>query len=226
MAERTADGPAQARPSAGPGDRSSGDSVDPIPVVSNRVLTIPNALSALRLLAIPVFMWLLLDRGSEFLALGVLVVAGISDWLDGRLARAWNQTSRVGRILDPLADRLYILAALAGLTIREIIPWWLAAVIVGRDVLLGLGMPVLWRYGYGPLPVHFLGKAATFNLLYAFPFLLLSEVPGVVGTVATPIGWAFAIWGVGLYWWAGLLYLTQVVGLIRNARRTAASGSS
>src|SRR6266496_4747461 len=145
------------------------------PGPADRVLTIPNVLSLLRLIGVPVFLWLLLGPHADIAALILLAVSGFSDWADGALARRLNQTSRLGVLLDPAADRLYILATLIGLTLRHIIPIWIAAVIVGRDVLLGLTLPVLRRHGYGPPPVHYLGKAATFNLLYAFPLLLLAD---------------------------------------------------
>ena len=185
------------------------------PAGRERVLTIPNALSALRLAGVPVFLWLVLGPHADGIALVVLAVAGVSDYLDGKLARRWGQVSRVGQLLDPAADRLYIVSTLLGLALRDVVPWWLVIVLVSRDVLLALTIPVLARHGYGPLPVHFLGKAATFNLLYAFPLLLLAEVGGTVGDVVRPIAWAFAGWGVALYWWAGVLYVRQVLDVIR-----------
>jgi cardiolipin synthase len=185
--------------------------------VVDRVLTIPNALSLLRLLLVPVFFWSILNR-HDALALTALAVSGVSDYLDGKLARSWGQVSRVGQLLDPAADRLYIVSTLLGLALRDVIPWWLLIVLVSRDVMLALTIPVLAGRGYGPLPVHLLGKAATFNLLYAFPLLLLAQVGGGVGDVARPIGWAFAWWGTTLYWWAGWLYLRQTVALVRTTR--------
>ncbi|MEP6695929.1 MAG: CDP-alcohol phosphatidyltransferase family protein [Pseudonocardiales bacterium] len=186
--------------------------------VGARIATLPNLLSLLRLLGVPVFLFLLLGPHADLPALGVLTLAGVSDWLDGKLARAWNQVSRLGQLLDPLADRLYIVAALVAFVLRDIIPWQLAAALVGRDVVLGCFLPVLRRYGYGPLPVHFLGKAATFCLLYAFPFLLLSTQDGLAAAVARPIGWSFVLWGTALYLWAGGLYVVQAVRLVARSR--------
>jgi cardiolipin synthase len=189
--------------------------------VSSRVLTLPNLLSLLRLLGVPLFLYLVLVARADLWAFAVLVLSGFSDWLDGKLARAWGQISRVGQLLDPLADRLYIFATVLAFAVRDLIPWWLAIALFARDALLAAVLPVLRHYGYGPLPVHYLGKAATFNLLYAFPLMLLGTVDGVVAAVALPVGWAFALWGVALYWWAALLYLTQAVTLIRDARAEA-----
>jgi cardiolipin synthase len=186
-------------------------------VAADRIWTVPNALSVLRLLGVPVFLWLLLGPHADVAALILLAVSGATDWADGVLARRWNQMSRLGALLDPAADRLYILATLVGLTLRHIIPAWLAAVIIGRDLLLGLTLPVLRRSGYGPPPVHYLGKAATANLLYAFPLLLLAARDGTIADIARPIAWAFTVWGTALYLWAGVLYVGQVAQLTRKA---------
>ena len=188
-------------------------------VQTDRVLMVPNALSALRLLGVPVFLWLILGPEADGAAVLLLMVSGFTDYLDGMIARRWHQISRLGQLLDPLADRLYILATLLGLGLRGIVPWWLVGLLVGRDLLLAATLPVLRRLGRGPLEVHYLGKAATFNLLYAFPLLLLGDSPGTLATVARVLGWAFAIWGTGLYWWAGLVYLGQVRDLVNADRR-------
>ncbi len=183
----------------------------------DRIWTVPNLLSFLRLLGVPVFLWLVLGPQADGWAIALLMLAGFSDWLDGKLARAWNQTSKLGRLIDPLADRLYILATLAGLVLRGAIPWWLAALVVGRDALLLFCVPVLRRLGYGPaLPVHFLGKAATANLMYAFPLLFLASHEGWYAEISAIFGWAFVIWGTGLYWWAGVLYVVQVRQLAKG----------
>jgi cardiolipin synthase len=208
-----------------PGHSATADPPGPAGVVSDRVLTLPNALSALRLVGVPFFLWLVLNE-HDGAAVIVLMVSGFTDWLDGKIARKWNQASRVGQLLDPAADRLYILATLVGLTVRGVVPLWLTLVLVGRDVLLAPTIPILKHYGYGPLPVHFLGKAATFNLLAGFPLLLLGDGDSLVSQVAHAFGWAFAIWGTALYWWAGVLYLVQmrqVVGAARREPRQAAT---
>ncbi|RYV50712.1 CDP-alcohol phosphatidyltransferase family protein [Pengzhenrongella frigida] len=188
--------------------------------VSSRVLTVPNVISFGRLALVPVFA-VLIVQGEDIWALAVLAVSGASDWLDGLIARRFNQVSRLGQLLDPAADRLFILVTLIGLALRDVVPVWLVVVLVGRDVLLAGLLPVLARHGYGPLPVHFAGKAGTFALLYAFPLLLLAEWSGPVGTVASALGWAFAWWGVGLYWFAALLYFAQARALLRQPQVTA-----
>ena len=184
----------------------------------DRVLTIPNGISALRLAGVPLFLWLVLGPRSataDYWAVGVLMAAGISDWLDGKIARALNQTSRLGQLLDPAADRLYIAATIIALAVRGVIPWWLVAVLALRELTVGAALATLRRRaGFGALQVSFVGKAATACLLYAFPLLFLGDHPGWGGTLARILGWAFATWGTVLYWWAAMLYLSQVKSLI------------
>ncbi len=180
------------------------------------VFTVPNALSVLRLLGVPLFLWLLLGPQDDVLAIIVLGVSGFTDWLDGVLARRWNQQSHIGALLDPLADRLYILATLIGLVLRNIIPWELAAILVLRDLLLLLMVTGLRHRGYTALPVHYLGKAATFSLLYAFPLLLIGTGDTTLAHIAKPIAWAFTIWGTALYLWAGVIYYIQYRELMRR----------
>lgn len=180
--------------------------------------TLPNLLSLLRLALVPVFL-VLIVTGHSITAFIVLAIASITDWLDGYLARKLNQVTRIGALLDPAADRLYIFATLIGLAVTGAIPAWLPIVVIARDVLLAFTIPVLAARNYGPLPVHFFGKAGTFALLYAFPLLLLADWWTVAQFVILPIAWAFALWGVGLYWYAGFLYVKQVFQLVKSTPR-------
>ena len=191
------------------------------PDQQGRILTVPNAISVARLAGVPVFLWLVLGPQADGWAVALLIAAGLSDWLDGVIARAWDQQSRLGQVLDPAADRLYIAATLIGLAIRAIIPWWLVALLAARELLLAVALLVLRRYGYGPLQVSLVGKAATLCLLYAFPLLFLGAHAGTPALVARVIGWAFAIWGTALYWWAAALYLVQMRRLISAAQGRA-----
>ena len=180
--------------------------------------TIPNILSGLRLMGVPVFFWLIVGPENDGLALLILIVSSFTDWLDGYLARRLNQFSRLGELLDPLADRLYVVAALAALYIRDLLPLWVVVALVLRDVLMSLLLIYLKRFGFTGVPVHFVGKAATMNLLYALPLVLLGTFSGVVGQLAFVFGWAFLIWGITMYWYAGLLYLRQVIEMRREVR--------
>jgi len=188
-------------------ERASGDVVGRR--VSDRVLTVPNVLSLVRLLGVPIFLWAIFNE-RDVLALVVLMTSGITDYLDGKIARTMGLESRLGQLLDPIADRLYILTTILGLAWRDIIPWWLVAILVAREAFMAGVMLRVRSLGQIGLPVHFVGKAATFNLLYAFPVLLLAQVSDAVHVWALPLGWAFVWWGTALYWLAAYIYVLQL----------------
>lgn len=173
------------------------------------VWTLPNILSMLRLVGVPVFLWAILT-GHDGIALATLMASGITDYLDGKIARSFNLTSKLGATLDPVADRLYIFTTVLGLAYRGIIPWWLVIVLVGRDAIISIALLVIRSEAARGLPVHFVGKAATFNLLYAFPLLLLADGDGRLAEVARIVGWGFAWWGIGLYVVSAVIYLLEV----------------
>jgi cardiolipin synthase (CMP-forming) len=189
----------------------------------DRVWTLPNALSVLRLLGVPVFLWLLLGPEEDGWALVILMVSGFTDWLDGKLARWLNQSSKLGALLDPAADRLYIVCTLVALALRDVVPVWVVALLLGRELVLGVMLLVLRHYGYPPLQVHYLGKAATLLLLYAFPVLLVASGEGRLAELAEPFAWALTIWGTALYLVAGLFYVIQVIGIVRAERSDRAA---
>lgn len=193
--------------------------------VSSRIVTVPNLLSFFRLLMVPVFLYLILI-GSDLLALIVLVVSTATDFFDGVIARRFGQISRLGQLLDPAADRLFIFATLVGLAIRDVLPWWVVAAIIGRDALLLLLGVVLANVGYGPLPVHHLGKTATFCLFWGLPVIVLGHAFPVLSVATDPVGWAFTLWGTFLYWWAGAIYARQAWGILRKSRKTSAPVSA
>ncbi|WP_092375664.1 CDP-alcohol phosphatidyltransferase family protein [Micromonospora phaseoli] len=184
----------------------------------DRVLTWPNLISFLRLLGVPLFLYLFLVARADVAAVVVLAVGGTSDWVDGWIARRLRQVSRLGELLDPLADRLYILATLIAFTAREVVPWQFTAVLLARELLLLGSLAVLRRHGYGPPPVHYVGKTATFLLLAAFPLLLLAAAVPAAEAAAEAVGWALAWWGLVLYWVAGALYVIQARQLVRAVR--------
>jgi cardiolipin synthase len=182
----------------------------------DRWLTIPNLLSVIRLAGVPLFLWLLLGPEADGWALGVLVFSGISDWADGKIARLLNQASRLGAVLDPAADRLYTLATVVAFVLRDIIPLWFALVLVGRDLVVGVCIWVLRRAGFGPPEVTYIGKAATFNLMYAMPLLLIAQGGSDFATIARPVAYAFVVWGSALFVWSGLLYVVQTRMALRS----------
>lgn len=179
-------------------------------VRTDLVWTLPNALSCIRILTIPLFAWLALVPEADVAAAAVLMFGGVTDFVDGMLARRWNQVTRVGQLLDPIADRLATLTALLVLLIRGIVPPWFVAVLLLRDVVLSVQMARLKQRGVTGLPVNYIGKAATFNLLLSFPLLLLgADAQSGVEQLARVAGWALALWGTGLYLYSGLLYMRQ-----------------
>ncbi|BDH57684.1 CDP-alcohol phosphatidyltransferase family protein [Tsukamurella sp. PLM1] len=182
-------------------------------------LNVPNALSLLRLLGVPLFLWLLLVEHSDVWALVVLMVSGFTDWLDGKLARLLNQQTRLGELLDPAADRLYMIAIPIAFGVREILPWWVIALAIGREVVLAGTVPLLRSRGITALPTLYLGKAATMALMYALPMLLAGTFDNGFGAVMHPLGWAFLIWGLGMYWWTLALYWWQTVLVMRDLPR-------
>ncbi|MET0315531.1 MULTISPECIES: CDP-alcohol phosphatidyltransferase family protein [Nocardiaceae] len=185
-------------------------------VLSDRVLTLPNALSVIRLLLIPLFLYLLLGPQSDGWALAVLLASGATDWLDGKLARVLDQSSRLGAMLDPLVDRLSVVTALAAFVVRGIIPWWVAVILVGRDLVLAGTMFIYRRRGLPPPEVIYLGKAATFVIMITLPVLLASTGESPVADLLWPVGTALLVWGTALYVWTGGLYLYKASLVARH----------
>ena len=186
------------------------------------VFTVPNLVSFVRLLGVPLFLYLLLVPHADVAAIVVLSIGGTSDWVDGFLARRLKQVSRLGELLDPLADRLYIFATLIALTVRGVVPWWFTIALVAREAFMGVLLLLLRRRGYGPPAVHYVGKTATFILLVAFPVLLLAHVLGQPYGWWYAVGWGLAWWGLVLYWVAAAFYVIQVSGALRESRESTA----
>ncbi|MCV7179243.1 CDP-alcohol phosphatidyltransferase family protein [Mycolicibacterium sphagni] len=177
----------------------------------DRVLTIPNVLSLIRLVLVPVFLYLLLATHAYALAVAILMFSGFSDWADGKIARlVANQSSRLGALLDPLVDRIYMVAVPLGLGAAGVVPWWLVGTLIVRDLVLAATLPVVRSRGLTALPVTYIGKAATFALMSGFPLVLLGQWDATWSRVIGACGWGFLIWGVGMYLWSAVLYLLQV----------------
>ncbi|MET4429411.1 MULTISPECIES: CDP-alcohol phosphatidyltransferase family protein [unclassified Mycolicibacterium] len=201
---------------------AGGDAVRP-DAATDRVLTIPNALSVLRLILVPVFLYLLLVADANALAVAVLMFSGFSDWADGKIARLVpNQSSRLGALLDPAVDRTYMVAVPVAFAIDNIVPWWFVLVLLGRDVVLAATLPVLRSRGLTALPVTYIGKAATFALMSGFPLILLGQWDALWSRVILACGWAFVIWGAVMYLWSAVLYLLQVGMVLRTLPRVPA----
>ncbi|WP_101946754.1 CDP-alcohol phosphatidyltransferase family protein [Mycobacterium sp. 3519A] len=190
--------------------------------VRDRVLTVPNALSVLRLLLVPVFLYLLFVSHHRGWAVGVLMFSGFSDWADGKIARLVdNQSSRLGELLDPAVDRIYMVTVPVALAFYGAVPWWIVLTLLGRDVVLAATLPLLRTRGLTALPVTYIGKAATFALMSGFPLILLGQWDALWSRVVLACGWAFLSWGMAMYLWSGVLYLAQVGMVMRRLPRVS-----
>lgn len=195
------------------------------PTESGRIVTIPNVLSVLRLLGVPLFLYLLLVAEADGWAFALLVASALTDWLDGKIARALDQSSRLGALLDPFVDRLFVVTTLVGFVVRGIIPWWVAVILIGRDLVLTVTLVVYRRRDLPPPDVIYLGKAATFALMSALPWLLAGEMDWGVAAFAQAFGSAFLIWGTALYVWTGILYVGKAIAVARAIPVPTGQGS-
>ncbi|MFT3886711.1 MAG: CDP-alcohol phosphatidyltransferase family protein [Arachnia sp.] len=184
---------------------------------TDAVLTIPNVISFIRLLGIPTFCWLILI-GQDTAAVVLLAVFGATDWVDGYLARRLKQRTALGAKLDPVADRLYILATVVVLLLRGIVPIWFVVILIARDVMLAALVPILRRHGRSTLPVNYVGKTGTLLLLFALPLLLIGSDDFLGWSAAHWAGWVLGVAGAVFYWAAGLLYVRETVLLVKGAK--------
>ena len=182
----------------------------------DRLLTVPNLLSGIRLALIPVFVYLLLVAHADAWAVAILMFSGASDWADGKIARVLNQSSKLGEYLDPAVDRLYMVTVPIAMGLRGIVPWWIIAILLARDVVLAAELPLLQTRGITALPVIYVGKAATFALMSAFPLILLGQFDALWSRIVLACGWAFLIWGMYMYLWSFVVYVVQVVLVMRR----------
>ena len=178
--------------------------------------TIPNIVSFLRLLGIPALIYYGLFEQNDLLAFWIFAIASITDWLDGFLARKLNQFSEIGALLDPIADRLYIVTAIAVLLVRDLIPVLAVLLIVGREIWLFALQIKNRRAGFEPPRVHYVGKAGTLLLLYSLPAIFLGNLDFELSLTFHYLGVGFLWWGIGVYWYAGVLYRNQVKELLQQ----------
>jgi cardiolipin synthase len=188
---------------------------------SDRILTVPNVLSILRLCSVPVFVWLFVAEHEE--AAVVLYGAGAwTDFFDGWIARRFNQVSELGKLLDPLADRVFIVALAVALVARGTLAWPLAAAIIARDLLILAVFPVLERRGLERIRVNFVGKTATASLLLGLTLLAWSETSFPIRDTAEVLGAVFTYTGAALYWVAAGMYAREAYGAM--TRSTTSEG--
>jgi cardiolipin synthase len=185
-------------------------------VLQDRIWTVPNVLSVLRLLLIPVFVYLLLVEHAIGWSIAILMFSGFSDWADGKIARLADQSSKLGALLDPAVDRLYMVVVPITMAAAHIVPWWFITILIVRDALLAATFPVLRSRGLTALPVMYIGKAATFALMSGFPLVMFGQWDALWSRVILAIGWAFLLWGLYMYLWSLVLYAIQLVAVVRQ----------
>jgi cardiolipin synthase len=193
---------------------------------SGRVLTVPNLISFARILLIPAFVWLLLREGSEYAGLLLLGFVVSTDWVDGYLARRTGQVSEVGKLLDPIADRLAIGAALVALVVRGAFPLWAALLILIRDGLVLVAGVVLLAGKGARIDVRYIGKVATFTLMFAIPAIAWGSFDLALAGTATALGWVWFTVGIVEYYVAAALYAGDLRAAIRAARAGSDGGEA
>lgn len=186
------------------------------PAALDRVFTVPNLISFLRICSIPYLAWLI-AKHNMVLALLVLAISALSDCVDGYIARRFNQVSKLGQILDPIADRLLIVCSTLALTFTSIIPWWTLFLVLARDVIMAVLIVILAQYDYGPLPVNFMGKTGTALLMLFIVLLMIYSTSFMHTQIIYAFAIACGIWGIVLYWIAGFLYVKQACMLLSNS---------
>lgn len=177
---------------------------------SNAIVTLPNIISALRIVLIPVFVWMIGNEGTRALGIVAFAAVAATDWVDGAIARRTGRVSELGKVLDPVADRLVIAAGLLALVVAELFPLWAAAAILARDVaVLAGGALVLATRGVR-IDVRFIGKVATFSLMLAVPSISWGHLRVPLAPAATAVGWMVFAVGIVEYYIAAALYVGDV----------------
>jgi cardiolipin synthase (CMP-forming) len=190
-------------------------------VVHDRVVTVANGITALRLLGLPVFVWLTVVEEAYALGFATLVLVGTTDWVDGYVARRFDQVTRLGKLMDPLIDRALIATTAITLLYLGFMPWWIVAAIVVRDLLLlGAGFLLFGRANPN-IPVSNLGKFATACLLVGVPSFLLAQIEWALADLSLVVAYGFSLVGIVTYWIAGLRY-AQAARTVKAALREAA----
>lgn len=193
----------------------------------DRILTIPNAITVVRLLCVPLFLWLLFARDNRLAAAWLLAALGATDWVDGYIARRWNQVSTVGKVLDPVADRVLLIVGVVAIIIDGSVPVVIAALTLVREGLVTVATLALAAMGARRIDVTWYGKAGTFALMFAFPFFLLGNVDdGPGSTFGLWAAWAFAVPGLVLGYIALARYIPLGLQALRDGRATDATVDS
>ncbi|MFM7270137.1 MAG: CDP-alcohol phosphatidyltransferase family protein [Actinomycetes bacterium] len=181
--------------------------------------TVPNLISLVRLLCVPVFVWLLLGADRPLAAGLLLAVLGATDWVDGWIARRYDQGSAIGKVLDPVADRILLIAAAVVLLIDGTVPWWVGLLVLAREAVISVAVLALAAAGARRIDVQWVGKAGTLALMFALPgFLLVSITAGALHTVLVVVTWTFTVGGLLLSYWAAVGYIPLARTALREGR--------
>lgn len=188
------------------------------PAPPDRIFTIPNVLSLVRLLCLPIFLWLLFGRDDRLAAALLLAGLGATDWVDGYIARRFDQVSALGKILDPTADRLLLAGGVVAILIDGSVPAAIAWLTIVREVGVGIAAIVLAALGARRIDVQWVGKAGTFGLMFAFPFFLGSHADTALDEVFGVLAWLCVIPGLALSYYAAAMYVPLGRQALREGR--------
>ncbi len=206
---------------AGPSDASA------VPRTGeDRILTVPNAITLVRLACLPLFVWLLLGQGDRAAAGYLLGLLGATDWVDGYIARRWHQVSTVGKILDPVADRLLFFTAVVAIIIDDAAPRWFCIAVLAREALVAGATLVLAALGARRIDVTWYGKAGTFGLMCAFPLFVLGSSDAFWADTAAVAAWFCAVPGLVMSYYAAVTYVPIALRALREGRQGRAHGGA
>jgi len=186
----------------------------------NKILTIPNLITLVRLACLPIFVWLLLSRDNPLAAGAVLGALGATDWVDGWFARRFNQVSNLGKIFDPVVDRLLFFVSIVAIIIAGSAPLWFCLAVLVREVAIALATLVLAALGARRIDVTWIGKAATFGLMFAFPAFLWASTDWLLQPFFEIAAWVFGIPALAASWYAAALYVPLGLGALREGRQS------
>jgi cardiolipin synthase len=191
----------------------------------SRIVTLPNLISLLRLACVPVFVWLLADDELVAAAL-LLAVLGASDWVDGWIARRYDQGSELGKILDPTADRILLLVAAIALLVQGSVPPVVGVLVLARELLVSVAALALAAAGARRIDVQWVGKAGTLALMFALPlFLWADATDGALHSLVIVAAWSFTTIGLAMSYYAALTYVPLARAALRDGRSSRASSS-
>lgn len=190
---------------------------------ADRILTVPNLISVLRLCCVPLFLWLLFVQEDRLWAAWLLAGLGATDWVDGWIARRFRQVSTLGKVLDPTADRIMLITAIVAIAVDGSVPWWFAALALGREVAVSLAALVLGALGARRIDVTWWGKTGTFLSMMSFPLFLGSHADWAADDVCRVAAWVLGVPGLVIAWYAAAGYVPVALAALREGRASRAA---